>query len=128
MIIGIGIDTVSIGRIAALIERHGRRFLEKIYTNDEIEEGLALRRCAPYFAARFAAREAFFKALGTGWGRGVPLRDAAVAREPSGRPVLDLRGRAADAAGTRRVTAAHLSLSHEGDAAQAIVLLEGEDR
>ena len=112
----------------SLIERYGRRFLEKIYTAAEIDEGLALRRCAPYFAARFAAREAFFKALGTGWGRGVPLRDASVAREPSGRPVLVLRGRAAEAAGTRGVTAAHLSLAHEGDAAQAFVVLEGEDK
>jgi len=77
MIIGTGIDIVSVGRITHLIDRYGRRFLAKVFTQHEIDAGLALAGTARdrFFAARFAAREAFFKALGTGWGRGISLRD-----------------------------------------------------
>lgn len=130
MIIGTGIDIVSVGRIMHLIDRYGRRFLSKIFTDGEIEEGLALTGAARdrFFAARFAAREAFFKALGTGWGRGIPLRDVAVEREPSGRPVLSLSGRAEELAASRDIAAIHLSLAHEGSIAQAVVILEGGAR
>ena len=85
MIVGLGIDSVSISRIAGLIDRYGHRFLEKIFTEDEIAEGLGRRDSAQYFAARFAAREAFFKALGTGWGRGIPLKEVGVTKEESGK-------------------------------------------
>ncbi|MDD3642626.1 MAG: holo-ACP synthase [Candidatus Krumholzibacteria bacterium] len=127
MIIGTGIDIVSVGRIAHLIDRYGRRFLRKVFTGREIDDGLALAGPVRdrFFAARFAAREAFFKALGTGWGRGIPLREVAVEREPSGRPVIALSGRAAEAAAERRIEAIHLSLAHEGSIAQAVVILEG---
>ncbi len=125
MIVGVGIDSVSISRIAGLIDRFGRRFLEKVFTEDEISEGLERRNSAQYFAARFAAREAFFKALGTGWGRGIPLKEVSVAREESGRPFLSLSSRALEAAESRGTSISHLSLSHEADIAQAIVILEG---
>jgi holo-[acyl-carrier protein] synthase len=130
VIIGTGIDIVSIARIERLIDRYGRRFLEKVFTDREIEEGLALARPARdrFFAARFAAREAFFKALGTGWGRGVPLREVAVERDPAGRPLMALSGRAAEEAARRRTAVIHLSLAHEGSVAQAIVILEGGPR
>ena len=125
MIVGVGIDSVSISRIAGLIDRFGRRFLEKVFTENEISEGLERRNAAQYFAARFAAREAFFKALGTGWGRGIPLKEVSVAREESGRPRLSLSSRALEAAESRGTSISHLSLSHEADIAQAIVILEG---
>ena len=125
MIVGVGIDSVSISRIAGLIDRFGRRFLEKVFTEDEISEGLGRRNAAQYFAARFAAREAFFKALGTGWGRGIPLKEVSVAREESGRPLLSLSSQALEAAESRGTSISHLSLSHEADTAQAIVILEG---
>ena len=125
MIVGVGIDSVSIGRIAGLIEKYGRRFLEKIFTEDEIAEGLGRRDSAQYFAARFAAREAFFKALGTGWGRGISLREVSVIREESGKPLLALSNRALEAAGAHGTSTTHLSLSHEAGTAQAIVILEG---
>ena len=125
MIVGVGIDSVSISRIAGLIDRFGRRFLEKVFTEDEISEGLERRNAAQYFAARFAAREAFFKALGTGWGRGIPLKEVSVAREESGRPLLSLSSQALEAAESRGTSISHLSLSHEADTAQAIVILEG---
>lgn len=127
MIIGTGIDIVLVGRIMHLIDRYGRRFLAKVFSDHEIDEGLALSGPARdrFFAARFAAREAFFKALGTGWGRGIPLREVAVVREPAGRPVIALSGRAEEAAASRRIAAIHLSLAHEGGIAQAVVILEG---
>lgn len=125
MIVGVGIDSVSISRIAGLIEKYGRRFLKKIFTEDEIAEGLGRRDSAQYFAARFAAREAFFKALGTGWGRGISLREVSVIREESGRPLLSLSNRALEAAESRGTSTTHISLSHEAGTAQAIVILEG---
>ncbi len=125
MIVGVGIDSVSISRIAGLLDRYGRRFLEKIFTEDEIAEGLGRRDSAQYFAARFAAREAFFKALGTGWGRGIPLKEVGVTREESGKPLLSLSRRAKEAAESLGASISHLSLSHEADIAQAIVILEG---
>jgi len=125
MIVGVGIDSVSISRIEGLIDRYGRRFLVKIFTEDEIAEGLGRRDNAQYFAARFAAREAFFKALGTGWGRGIPLKEVSVTKEESGRPLLSLSRRALDAAESRGTSISHLSLSHEADIAQAVVILEG---
>ena len=125
MIVGVGIDSVSIDRIEGLIDKYGRRFLEKIFTEDEIAEGLGRRDSAQYFAARFAAREAFFKALGTGWGRGISLREVSVKREESGRPWLSLSNRALEAAESRGTSTTHLSLSHEAGIAQAIVILEG---
>jgi holo-[acyl-carrier protein] synthase len=128
MIIGVGIDSVSVSRIAGLIERYGRRFLEKVFTEDEIEGGLGRRDSAQFFAARFAAREAFFKALGTGWGRGIPLKEVSVTREESGRPRLSLSRRALEAAESHGTSISHLSLSHEADMAQAIVILEGGQR
>ncbi len=126
MIVGVGIDSVSISRIAVLIDRYGRRFLEKVFTEDEIAKGLRRRDAAQYFAARFAAREAFFKALGTGWGRGIPLKEVSVAREESGQPLLSLSGRALKTTESRGTSISHLSLSHEADIAQAIVILEGD--
>jgi holo-[acyl-carrier protein] synthase len=125
MIVGVGIDSVSISRIAGLIDRFGRKFLEKVFTEHEISEGLERRNAAQYFAARFAAREAFFKALGTGWGKGIPLKEVSVAREESGRPFLSLSSRALEAAESLGTSISHLSLSHEADTAQAIVILEG---
>jgi holo-[acyl-carrier protein] synthase len=125
MIVGVGIDSVSIGRIARLIEKYGKRFLEKIFTEDEIAGGQGRRDSASYFAVRFAAREAFFKALGTGWGRGISLKEVSVIREESGRPLLSLSDRALEAAESRGTSTTHLSLSHEAGTAQAIVILEG---
>jgi len=128
MIIGVGIDAVSISRIARLIDRHGTRFLNKVFTEDEIAEGHGRRDVAQYFAARFAAKEAFFKAIGTGWGRGISLKEVSVRREESGRPRLSVSGRALEALGSRGAETSHVSLSHEAGTAQAIVILEGGQR
>jgi holo-[acyl-carrier protein] synthase len=125
MIIGIGIDTVSISRMEKLIRARGEHFLVKIFSDNEIGEGMKRRKNAPYFAARFAAREAFVKALGTGFGRGVSFRDITVRKEGSGRPELLFSARTEPLLKARGIERCHISITHDGDCAQAIVILEG---
>ena len=98
MIVGIGVDLEEVGRIRGAIERHGDRFLRRIFTPDEV--AYAEEKAQPFssYAARFAAKEAAMKALGTGWDHGVRWRDIEVANESGGRPLLRLRGRAAEVA------------------------------
>ena len=124
MILGLGIDLEEVSRVREAVERHGRRFLERVYTPGEIAyvEGRANRY--ERYAARFAAKEAAMKALGTGWGRGVVWLDLEVVNESRGRPGLQLGGRAqevADRLGVRRI---HLSLSHNRLHVVAQVILE----
>jgi holo-[acyl-carrier protein] synthase len=125
MILGIGIDTVSISRMEKLIAVRGERFLRKVFSESEIEEGTARLKSAPFFAARFAAREAFVKALGTGFAQGVSLRDIGVTKGDRGQPELSLSARVENLLAERGVTRRHLSVTHDGDGAQAIVILEG---
>jgi holo-[acyl-carrier protein] synthase len=124
VIVGIGTDLAEVDRIRAAIERHGRRFIERIYTPVEI--AYVERKVNRYerFAARFAAKEAGMKAIGTGWRRGVRWRDFEVANLPSGRPTLRLHGVAARIAGELGVSNISLSLTHTSVQAMAIVILE----
>ena len=124
MIVGIGTDLAEVDRIRVAIERHGRRFIERIYTPVEI--AYVERKVNRYerFAARFAAKEAGMKAIGTGWRRGVRWRDFEVANLPSGRPTLRLHGVAARIAGELGVSNISLSLTHTSVQAMAIVILE----
>mgnify|MGYP001106456612 CR=1 FL=1 len=124
MIAGIGIDTVSISRFEKLIERYGARFLEKVFTDSERAEGGRRVAQASFFAARFAAREAFYKALGTGWGRGLPLKEVSVITGEGGRPALILGPRMVLELEERGISHQHVSLTHDGDSAVAIVILE----
>ncbi len=124
MIVGIGIDTVSVPRIERILERRGERFLGKIFSEHEITEGMKLRKRAQFFAARFAAREAFFKALGTGFRKGFRPREVSVVNTKLGQPRLKLSGRLESELRTREINRMHLSITHEGDVAQAIVILE----
>ncbi len=124
MIVGTGIDVVEVPRVAAAIERFGQRFLERIYTEGEIRYCEAKANRMERYAARFAAKEAAMKALGTGWNRGVRWRDIEVRRQPGGRPTLVFTGKAAEfAAGLGAVNTA-LSLTHTASEAIAQVILE----
>ena len=124
MIVGTGIDVVEVPRVAAAIERFGQRFLERIYTEGEIRYCEAKANRMERYAARFAAKEAAMKALGTGWNRGVRWRDIEVRRQPGGRPTLVFTGKAAEfAAGLGAVNTA-LSLTHTAAEAIAQVILE----
>ena len=125
MLIGTGVDLIEVERIAHSIERFGERFLRRVYTDHEIAYCRGRRVSAESFAARFAAKEAGAKALGTGISRGVTWNEFQVARNPGGRPVLELRGRAALLAEELGVRAISLSLTHTGSLAMATVLMEG---
>jgi holo-[acyl-carrier protein] synthase len=126
MILGTGIDLVEIARIARSIERYGNRFLQRVYTAGEIAYCQRKRRnAAESFAARFAAKEAAAKALGTGIGLGVTWREIEVGREPAGRPLLLLHGRAAEIAKTMGVQHSSISITHTATQSMALVMLEG---
>jgi holo-[acyl-carrier protein] synthase len=126
MIVGTGIDLVEIDRVARSIERYGTRFLERVYTAGEIAYCERKRRnAAESYAARFAAKEAAAKALGTGIGFGVTWREIEVGREPAGRPLLLLHGRAAELAQAMGARRSSLSITHTGTQAMAMVILEG---
>ena len=124
MIVGIGIDLAEVDRIRQAIERHGRRFIERIYTEKEI--AYVERKANKYerYAARFAAKEAGMKAVGTGWKRGVRWRDFEVTNMPSGRPTLQLHGEAAKFAESLGVRNIALSITHTAAQGMAIVILE----
>ena len=124
MIVGTGIDIAEVPRIAQSIERYGDRFLQRIYTEGERRYCDSKANRAERYAARFAAKEAAMKALGTGWSRGVRWRDIEVSRMPGGRPTIAFHGKAAEFAAKLGARNVALSLSHTVDQAIAQVILE----
>jgi holo-[acyl-carrier protein] synthase len=124
MILGSGIDLVEIGRIQQSMDRYGSRFLDRVYTGAEQAYCRRKRASAESFAARFAAKEAGAKALGTGISQGVSWLEIEVVRQPSGRPSLQLHGRAAEIAARLGVVHAALSITHTAEVAMASVVLE----
>ena len=127
MIVGTGIDIAEVSRIAASIQRFGRRFTERVFTADEIRYCESKANKAERYAARFAAKEAGMKAIGTGWKHGVTWQDIEVKRVPGGRPTLVFSGRAAEFFDKLGAARAHLSLTHTAEFAMAQVILEGSD-
>jgi holo-[acyl-carrier protein] synthase len=124
MIVGTGIDIAEVPRIAQSIERFGDRFLRRVFTEGEIGYCDGKANPAEHYAARFAAKEAAMKAIGTGWNHGVRWRDVEVCRLAGGRPTLTFRHKAAEFAarlGTKQIA---LSLSHTQQYAVAQVILE----
>jgi holo-[acyl-carrier protein] synthase len=124
MLVGTGIDVVEIERIAASIERYGARFLDRIFTAEEIAYCQRKKNSAESFAARFAAKEAGAKALGTGIQRGVIWTEIEVRRAPGERPTLHFSGRALEIAEKLGVKHISLSLTHDRNSAMAAVHLE----
>lgn len=124
MIVGTGIDIAEVPRIHAAIKRFGARFLARIYTEGEIRYCQSKANSVERFAARFAAKEAAMKALGTGWSHGVRWRDCEVTRMPGGRPTLKFHGRAGEIAARLGVQNVSLSLTHTAEQAMAQVILE----
>lgn len=125
MIVGFGLDVVETARIARVLTRYGRQFRERVFTPAELEEVRERVDETQALAARFAAKEACLKALGTGWGRGVGFRDIEVLRTDGGAPAIRLGGGTATRARERGVRAVHVSLTHETGVAAAAVILEG---
>jgi holo-[acyl-carrier protein] synthase len=126
MIVGSGIDLVEIDRIQRTLDRYGSRFLDRVYTSAEQAYCLRKRKAGESLAARFAAKEAGAKALGTGISQGVSWLEIEVVRELSGRPTLMFHGRAEARARRLGVRRAALSISHTANLAMASVVLEAE--
>ena len=124
MIVGTGIDIAEVPRVAEAIERYGQRFLQRIFTEGEIRYCESKANRVERYAARFAAKEAGMKALGTGWNHGVRWRDIEVRRQPDGRPTLEFHGKAGEFASNMGVTNIALSLTHTAEEAMAQVILE----
>jgi len=128
-IIGHGIDVVDIARIAAMLRDHGPQFIARCFTDAErayCESVGGAGRRAERYAVRFAAKEATFKALGTGWRSGISWRDAGIVHEPSGQPRLVVAGRCAEIARERGIAQWLVSLSHTPAAAMASVIAWGD--
>src|SRR5215472_6680795 len=125
MIVGTGVDIAEVVRIKAAVERFGERFLRRVFTPAEVRYCMGKPNAAERLAARFAAKEAGLKAIGTGLRHGITWHDVEVVRLPGQRPTVRFSGKAleyADRLGCKRV---HLSLSHTAEQAIAYVILEG---
>ena len=124
MLIGLGIDVIQNERIEKSLERFGNRFISRIFTESETAYCQAAAKPAIHFAARFAAKEAAFKALGTGWAKGIRWRDVDVHRLPSGQPELHLHGEALKRAKSLGASRFFVSLTHDQTVSAAVVVLE----
>lgn len=121
---GIGIDIVEVDRIGRAVDRHGMHFLNRIYTETELEYCLKCAKPQQHFAARFAAKEAVLKALGTGWQDGTRFTDIEVVKNEKGAPAARLHGKSLEISKKKGVTRIHLSLSHTARYAAAQVVME----
>lgn len=126
MIVGTGVDIVETPRIEEALGRHGQRFARRLYTAAEIAYCEKFKNKAERYAARFAAKEAAFKALGTGWRDGVHWLDVEVTHLPSGKPELRLTGRALELAKQMRVERTSVSISHSDRYVVAQVIFESD--
>ena len=124
-IIGIGSDLLEIKRLAAAGEKYGDRLYRRVFTEAEIAYCESRTHPHQHYAARFAAKEAVFKALGVGWAQGVSWMDVEVIRQDKGPPAVRISGAAKKLADDLGVSRTHLSLSHTKDLAMANVVLEG---
>lgn len=124
MIYGIGIDLVENNRIEKIVARWGAKFLQRVFSIGEVSYCEKHVKASIHFAARFAAKESFLKALGIGLGMGVRLREIEVVHDNNGKPDLSLSGEAKIQIEKRCITGIHLSLTHTDNYATAIVLLE----
>jgi holo-[acyl-carrier protein] synthase len=124
VIVGLGLDIAEIDRISAAITRHGAAILERLYTPTEVAYCESHRNKFERYAARFAAKEAAMKALGTGWTHGVRWRDIEVANAPGGKPTLRLQGVAREFAERMGVKNISLTITHSGNLALAQVIFE----
>jgi holo-[acyl-carrier protein] synthase len=118
-VVGHGVDLVEVSRIAEMVDQHGDHFLQRCFTPGERAYAESRKRRAEHLAARFAAKEAVLKALGTGWRSGIAWTDVEVVLDPAGAPGVGICGRAAEVASELGITGWRLSLSHAGGFAMA---------
>lgn len=125
VIVGVGLDLVEIPRFRATVRRQGRRFLEKVFTAAERRYCDRQRRSETHYAARFAAKEAVLKSLGTGWSGGIRWTDVEVVRRREGSVAVRLIGAAKKTAARKKVRTVHLTLTHTDTHAAAAAVAEG---
>jgi holo-[acyl-carrier protein] synthase len=128
MIVGIGTDVVSIERIAGVLERHGERFVNRILTTDERKRFDRTKAKASHLAKRWAAKEAFSKAIGTGIHAPFTWKSIGLGRDPKGKPLVVPSPEMAKHLKKLGVTGAHVSLTDDAGVAVAFVVLEGKDK
>jgi holo-[acyl-carrier protein] synthase len=126
MIFGTGIDIVDISRFERFVRENNELLFKRLFTPQELAYCVARKRSAQHYALRFAAKEAFLKALGTGLRDGLAWRDMEVVNDAYGKPELKLGGRAAELFRQNSLAGIFLSLSHDGNCAIASVILEKE--
>ena len=127
MVLGVGVDLVQTERMARALVANGEGFQERVFTESELAECAHRRDRIEALAARFAAKEACFKALGAGLLERASLNQVEVVRSNGGPPELRLKGVMAERARSRGVRSAHVSLTHDSGLAAAVVVLEGPD-
>jgi holo-[acyl-carrier protein] synthase len=127
-ILGIGTDIIECLRIAQMIERHGERFVSRVFTPLEIEYCASRRAATQHYAGRWAAKEAIMKALGTGWVRGVNWTDIEIRNEPGGKPTTAFRGGVRDLVASIGLTDVMLSISHCRTHAVAYAIAVAEEK
>lgn len=123
-IVGVGVDIVDVARIRDMVERHGERFLRRVFGDDELAYCMRFSEPFPHLAARWAAKEAVAKALGTGFSQGVTWRSICVVHAPNGEPMVLLTGNAQKLAASLGVRKIWLSLSHTREYATAVAVME----
>ncbi|MGA2265025.1 MAG: holo-ACP synthase [Phycisphaerae bacterium] len=125
-----GVDMVECARLAQMIERHGRKFLNRVFTPAELDYCLDKKRAVEHLAGRFAAKEAVLKVLGTGWRNGITWTDIEVRNHPSGQPQVKLTGRCRQIADDLGLASILVSISHIGThaIASAIGSNDGEKK
>ena len=124
MIKGLGVDTIELERIERVYREYNPRFIDRVYSTEEKEYALRFKDPVPRLAARFAAKEACMKALGTGWNLGVRWRDISVVNNRMGKPELVLSGNAKDFFKRMGADHIHLSITHSRKYATAVVIFE----
>ncbi len=128
MIIGVGVDIVDVDRVRRAVERHGERFLRRVYSSEEVKYCRESRHSDQRFATRFAAKEAVLKALGIGWQGGTSFTDIEVSRDARGAPSVTLYGQSRKISRDLGVCRIHISLSHTETHAMAYAVAEGSGR
>ena len=124
MIYGIGVDLVDIKRLEKAIDRWGKRLINKIFTTREIDFCSRRPKSTPHFAMRFAAKEAFSKAIGLGMRKGIRWRDIEITQNLNGKPGLNISGKALEYCNKGGIEGWHVTLSDEADYCIAVVVLE----
>jgi holo-[acyl-carrier protein] synthase len=124
MVYGIGIDLVENGRIEKIIGKWGQKFLQRVFSDREVEYCSRHIQASVHYAVRFAAKEAFLKALGIGLGMGAKLKEIEVVRNSKGKPDITLSGGAKAQTEKKKITKIHLSLTHTKKYATAFIVLE----